>query len=382
VQGVTYANEEEESGEEVPMEEPSDVLGHKQLLASDKVERLEAVMTMLINMLDEVKEGMKNMVHRDVVEEMLRNMVHKDVVEKSIDRVRQEVGNEDRRGMKSPRVNNAGSTGVRDYSDVIKGRKEGEILVRPNKQQGSEETKKVIKEKVDIRNMQMGITRFKKVNNGAVLIGCETGKDLEVLKEVVENSLGSDFKVVESRPRKPKIKIMNIGKDELEMDDKNLLDAISKQNKIETEKEGFHMRILKRVGSRREAGDSRANRTAKEDGSIIVELDDNTHRLMMKEKKINVGWKKCSIVEHFNVKRCYKCWGFYHIAKDCTREVKCHQCAGNHTADKCKEDKKTCVNCRYNIQKYNIKMSDEHHALSKECPSYQGSAGRTEKDGQ
>jgi len=86
----------------------------------------------------------------------------------------------------------------------------------------------------------------------------------------------------------------------------------------------------------------------------------------MKERKVNVGWKICSIFEHFNVKRCYKCWGYYHIAKDCTREMTCHKCAGNHIADKCTEANKRCINCKYKIQKYNIKMSDGYDALSKE----------------
>jgi len=33
--------------------------------------------------------------------------------------------------------------------------------------------------------MHVGISRFRKGNNGAVLIGCEAGKDLETLKDVV-----------------------------------------------------------------------------------------------------------------------------------------------------------------------------------------------------
>jgi len=76
--------------------------------------------------------------------------------------------------------------------------------------------------------MHVGIFRFRKGNNGAVLIGCEAGKDLETLKDVVQNRLGSDFKITESVLRKPKVKIVNIGRDELEMDDKELLETIMK----------------------------------------------------------------------------------------------------------------------------------------------------------
>jgi len=60
-----------------------------------------------------------------------------------------------------------------------------------------------------------------------------------------------------------KVKIMNIEKDELQMEDKELLETITKQNKIETDGDGFHMRIVKRV--------KRTN----EEGSIILELDEN-----------------------------------------------------------------------------------------------------------
>jgi len=70
---------------------------------------------------------------------------------------------------------------------------------------------------------------------------------------------------------------VNIGRDELEMDDKELLETIMKQNKIEADREGFHMRILKRIKKRGVEGE-RPNRTAKEEGSIIIELDENKMR--------------------------------------------------------------------------------------------------------
>jgi len=123
--------------------------------------------------------------------------------------------------------------------------------------------------------MYVGISRFRKGNNGAVLIRYEAGKDLETLKDVVHNRLGSDFKVTESVPRKPKVKIVNIGRNELEMDDKELLETIMKQNKIEADREGFYMRILKRV-KRRGVEEERPKRTATEERSIIIELDENT----------------------------------------------------------------------------------------------------------
>jgi len=54
------------------------------------------------------------------------------------------------------------------------------------------------------------------------------------------------------------------------MEDKELLETIMKQNKIETDSEGFHMRVLKRVKRRDVEGESQSSTIAKEEGSIIV----------------------------------------------------------------------------------------------------------------
>jgi len=253
---------------------------------------------------------------------------------------------------------------------VIKGRKERSIIVRPKKQQESEKTKNVIKEKVDIKNMHMGISRFRKGNNGAVLIDCKASKNLETLKDMVQNRLDSDFKVKSFR-RKSKVKTMNNGKEELKMDDKDLLNTIQKQNRIEIANEDFHMRLLKRIKNINRKEMNYPGRIPKQDNSIIMELDEVTHDWMLKEKRLNVGWRKYPVFDFVNVKRCYKYWGFYHIAKNCPRDVTCHKCAGNHPTEECIESKKRCINCIHKVQKYNLKIDDGHDALSTACPSYQ-----------
>lgn len=136
-----------------------------------------------------------------------------------------------------------------------------------------------------------------------------------------------------------------------------------KQNKIEDEREEFHMRIIKKI--------SKENTREREvNGSIIVELDDITHDSIMNRGKISVGWRQCRVFDYFSVKRCFKCWGYNHIAKNCMRQETCHKCAGEHKADECKAKKKRCVNCMHKIKAYNLKINEEHDALSRECPIY------------
>jgi len=46
------------------------------------------------------------------------------------------------------------------------------------------------------------------------------------------------------------------------------------------------------------------------------------------------------------------------------RNETCHKCAGNHKAADCTETKKRFVNCMFKIRTYNLKINDEHDALS------------------
>lgn len=37
-------------------------------------------------------------------------------------------------------------------------------------------------------------------------------------------------------------------------------------------------------------------------GSIITEVDEVTHELMLKKEKLNIGWRKCPVLNHFSIK--------------------------------------------------------------------------------
>lgn len=79
----------------------------------------------------------------------------------------------------------------------------------------------------------MGITKLRKGSNGTVIMDCETGE------ETLKAKLGENFKITESPQMKPKVKIINIGEDEMKLDDDSLMNTIKKQNRIEAASEGF-----------------------------------------------------------------------------------------------------------------------------------------------
>lgn len=105
----------------------------------------------------------------------------------------------------------------------MKKKKENIIIVKPKIQQESETTKKVIKEKVDIKKMPMGITKLRRAREGTVILGCETGEEMRKLRDTVQTKLGESYSVTESLQVKPKIKIINISEEKMELDDDELI---------------------------------------------------------------------------------------------------------------------------------------------------------------
>lgn len=274
------------------------------------------------------------------------------------------------------------------YSAAVKERKKEKIIiVKPVVEQESEVTKKAIKEKVDIKSMDMGISKLKKCSKGAVILGCETGQELVKLKTVVQEKMGDGFKITESLQAKLKVKIVNIDKEEMQLEDEELISVIKRQNGMNEEYETRQMKIVKRIIKERDhrqnrrsleadsviievERDQRQNRRSLEAGSVIIEVDEKTHEELISKNRISVGWKKCTVFNHVSVKRCFKCWGYYHIAKNCSKAETCHKCAGNHKATDCKADILKCVNCTFKNQAYNLRLNFEHDALDKDCPTY------------
>lgn len=73
-------------------------------------------------------------------------------------------------------------------------------------------TKKLVKEKVDIKNLAVGITKIRKGSKESIILGCESEREIKKLKETVQEKPGEDFDIAEPRKRKPKLKIINIMK--------------------------------------------------------------------------------------------------------------------------------------------------------------------------
>lgn len=313
--------------------------------------------------IDWLVRAVKEMKNEVACKGEIKTMI-KEIVQEEVKTIKQDL--EDLRKIISGSMNISTEGAHISYSEAATKKKENIIIIKPKIQQESETTKNVIKEKVDIKKMSMGITKLRKGREGTVIMGCETGEEMMKLRDTMQTKLGENYSVTESLQIKPKIKIINMSEEEMELDDDEFINTVKKQNSMEES----HIKIIKRLLIKKNKDNGQAGSKGKDNRSVIIEVDEETHKLMLKKEKLNIGWRKCHVFNYCSVKRCFKCWGFYHIAKNCTRDETCHKCAGKHKATECSAVKSKCVNCVFKIKMYNLKINDEHDALSQECPTY------------
>lgn len=95
---------------------------------------------------------------------------------------------------------------------------------------------------------------------------------------------------MEPKKRKPKIKIVNISEEEMNLKDENLIDTILKQNEINRKEERFYIKVVKKIVKEKKDDSVRIKGGARrEKGSLILEVDKTTHERMIRREKINIG---------------------------------------------------------------------------------------------
>lgn len=148
---------------------------------------------------------------------------------------------------------------------------------------------------MDIKNIPVGITKLRKGGKDSVIIGCESKDEKRKLKETVCEKMGENFEIMEPRRIKPKIKIINIGKEEMEIEDENLVETIRKQNMIDGKKEELHIKVVKKIMKDKSEENTRT-RGGDKDRILILEVDKKYTRTYIKEKKNKYWMEKMSSI--------------------------------------------------------------------------------------
>lgn len=100
-----------------------------------------------------------------------------------------------------------------------------------------------------------------------------------------------------------------------------------------------------------------------------IETSGETYKKLI-QGNINIGWKDAHIVEDFNMKKCYKCQAYGHLAVNCTNRIYCGSCTGNHYTRECQAEESKCINCLDANNKYKTNYNTQHSTSSYNCPCY------------
>lgn len=233
------------------------------------------------------------------------------------------------------------------------------IIIKPKSSQQSKTTKNDVINSVNPADLSVGVSVMRECKQGAVVIGCDDEKSLNKLKTSIIDEIGDKYKVEESKLKNPRLKILNVEITDTD-DDANLIKNIIAQNNIAEDYESDFKIIHKQTVSNGH------------EQNVILELNPTMHKYLLKNEKINIGWKKCRITDHVSILRCFNCSKFGHYSKDCNSERTCPLCMQDHRLSECKSSEKEykCVNCKSAADKYKTNVKFNHSALDNQCPSY------------
>lgn len=246
----------------------------------------------------------------------------------------------------------ASKSRLSSYADQVKSSGPVVLITPFDTNQNSDKTKEIIKDKINpIENQISGI---RKAAKGAVVIECKDKKATELLKTSVVKNLGDGYKVELPKKRKPKFKICGMSD---RLTDDQIIEFLIKQNEyLKTESE---LKVVKTIEVKDRFRNSKFQ--------SIIEADPESYKKIMEVEKVYVNWDSCKVFDHVNVIRCYKCWGFNHYSKECTREIACKFCAEKHESASCSSLIHKCVNCSYYVQTMKMQLNVNHHAFSADC---------------
>jgi hypothetical protein len=219
-----------------------------------------------------------------------------------------------------------------------------------------EEVKKLLKTNVNPGEIKVGVNSLKP-HHGGVVIETNTMAEIEVLGKEIQTKCGGELETHIHRLRKPRVIILNVP-DNINTD--NIEEAIIRQNPDLNLTKGSIVPKFTYVTKR-------MHRNA------VVEVGSETRKTLT-QRKIKLGWQICRTDDYITATKCFNCSKFNHRTTECRGEVICPLCAGPHKLKECKSDLTSykCANCEtYNKHNPDKKVSTNHSALDKGCPSLQ-----------
>jgi hypothetical protein len=172
---------------------------------------------------------------------------------------------------------------------------------------------------------------IKNVKKGGVLIAGNSTVDNEKLKKLAVDKLSNAYEVKEVKPLNPRIRVVGMSeKWELE----HLTSYLIQINK--------HLFSIKPECKIINFGPTKKNDKIFQ---ALVQVDQDSYKKIMDAGRLIVGYDSCNVYDAIEVRRCFNCNEFQHIAANCKNQLTCPKCGLGHDLKNCKSTFKRCVNC-------------------------------------
>jgi hypothetical protein len=246
------------------------------------------------------------------------------------------------------------------YSEIVKDGevdKRHKLTVRSRTNHSAEEIKNIIKTNINPTSMKVGISAFRTLRDGRVLLETKSKDEIELLHTNIQDKCSQLLETNIQKLRNPTIVIYNIPED---VTTENAEEIISSQNpELNLSKGDMKPKFI-----------MKGRRNIR---NLVTEVGPLVRRKILKTK-LKIGWHICNMEDYVVVNRCFNCSGYNHRASNCRGVETCPLCTGGHRLKDCTasaEDYR-CTNCvKFNKYNSKAKVSENHSSLDQNCPSLQ-----------
>lgn len=234
------------------------------------------------------------------------------------------------------------------------------ILIKPTRKQENKVTKREIIKYVKTKDLQVGIQKVFNLKDGGIKIQCKSKEDVEHLKKEVVEKMSEHYETKTGNKKNPRIKIIGMEQD---YTNEELVEVIKNQNDTISDDSKLEVIVVKKMRTKYMA---------------IVEVDSKVFKSVMESGMLLVDLTVCTVFEHVDLLRCFRCTGYHHTSKNCkNKNTFCIKCGlGEHLAQDCETgvDKFCCPNCVEVNERHQLNFPINHGPFSRECEVFKKKA--------
>nr|CAI5833166.1 unnamed protein product [Callosobruchus analis] len=242
------------------------------------------------------------------------------------------------------------------YSDIIKKKpanQDAVLLIQSNSNKNNNDILNDVTTLIKPAELKICVNNTMKIKDG-IAVHCDNDISLSKLKERMVNTLGPNYKIREATKVNPRMLVKNIRLENMNSSD-DIINDIVTLNEIEGRRSEIKcITHLKHFNS----------------NNIVIEVSPALRNQLIAKQYIHTSWKRCEIVDHFRIIKCFKCCSFGQVEKNCKSDRICPSCAENHKLSDCKSELLKCINCSSYNKMYKRNLQTDHSGIYKDCPMF------------